>query len=171
MPLIAAATAADSSRMVKWFTDWSSAVCSLGSQMIPNSEQLFTERRLQADVLCTLDRQTVHCVVVHLQRPDQNSFSSETKCERVQTMSAIEAKGRLNCPVNELVNFYSNTILIGMCLKWKFGNANLECNLIRHLIFGNLINWQSWEANLEYNGRWGWAGSSCAYNRGCSCKS
>ena len=66
MPLIAAATAADSSRMVKWFTDWSSAVCSLGSQMIPNSEQLFTERRLEAHVLCALDRQPVHCVVVHL---------------------------------------------------------------------------------------------------------
>ena len=42
--------------------------------MIPNSEQLFTERRLEAHVLCALDRQPVHCVVVHLKDASSRSM-------------------------------------------------------------------------------------------------
>ena len=62
-----------------------------------SSKQLLTERRLEAHMLRTLDRQSVHRVVVHLKHLSLFPLLGDLK---IQTISAIEEKGRLNCPVD-----------------------------------------------------------------------
>ena len=62
----------------------------MSSLFVASSKQLLTERRLEADMLRTLDRQSVHRVVVHLKH--FVTLSTSWRSERYKPYQRLRRK-------------------------------------------------------------------------------